>query len=199
MDDRRTSSRQEGKKVTRSFKISKALDEAVVSEAGKQGITPSSFINRLLTQYFDWWHYASKESSFLTLDRLVLTAMIEDIDEERIGDLARSIAMMSTRDFLKFRFGKIDSETASRFLGMLDLYMHWGDVKTIRKEGGGLEVLVRHDMGIKWSIFTSEFVSSLLSSFLDMRATVEFSTFGCSVLAVPAREKQEKAHSSPMS
>jgi len=190
MDDRRTSSRQEGKKVTRAFKISKALDEAVVSEAGKQGITPSSFINRLLTQYFDWWHYASKGSSFLTLDRLVLTAMIEDIDEERIGDIARGIAMMSTRDFLRFRFGKLDSETASRFLEMLDLYMHWGDVKTFRREGGGLEVLVKHDSGIKWSIFTSEFVSSLLSSFLDMRTTIEFSTFGCSVLAVPAREQQ---------
>ena len=190
MDDRRTSSRQEGKKVTRSFKISKALDEAVVLEAGKQGITPSSFINRLLTQYFDWWRYASKGSSFLTLDRLVLMAMIDDIDEERIGDMARSIAIMTTRDFLRFRFGNLDSETASRFLEMMDLYMHWGEVKTIRREGGGLEVLVKHDMGIKWSIFTSEFVSSLLSSFLDMRTTVEFSTFGCSVLAIPAREKQ---------
>src|SRR4029077_1459704 len=103
MDDRRTSSRQEGQKVTRAFKISKALDEAVVSEAGKQGITPSSFLNRLLTQYFDWWRHASKGSSFLTLDRLFLTALIDVVDEGRIGDIARSIAMMTTRDFLRFR------------------------------------------------------------------------------------------------
>jgi hypothetical protein len=189
MDDHRASSRQEGKKVTRAFKITKALDEAVISQAEKQGITPSSFINRLLLQYFDWWHYASKGSTFLTLDRLVLTALIEDLDEEKTSDIARSIALITARDFLKFRFGKLDSETVFNFLGALDLYMHWGDVKTIKREDGGLEVLVKHDMGIKWSIFISEFVSSLLSSFLDMQTSVEFSTFGCDVLAVPAGVK----------
>jgi hypothetical protein len=190
MDDHRASSRLEGKKVTRAFKITKSMDEAIITEASKQGITASSFINRLLTQYFDWWHYASKGSSFLVLDRLVLTAMIEDLEEEKIGDIARSIAVMTTRDFLKFRFGELDSETVLEFLGMLDSYMHWGDVKTIKREGGGLEVLVKHEMGIKWSIFASEFISSLLSSFLGMHATVEFSTFGCAVLAVPAGGKR---------
>jgi hypothetical protein len=184
MDDRR-SSRLEGKKITRAFKITKSSDEAIIAEAGKQGVTPSSFISRLLTQYFDWWHYASKGSSFLVLDRLVLMAMIEDLEEEKVGDIARSIAVMTTRDFLKFRFGGLDSETVLKFLGMLDSYMHWGDVKTIKSEGGALEVLVKHEMGIKWSIFASEFVSSILASFLGMHVTVEFSTFGCAVLAVP--------------
>jgi hypothetical protein len=190
MDDRRSSLRLEGKKITRAFKITKALDEAVITEAGNQGITPSSFINRLLTQYFDWGHYASKGSSFLTLDRQVLMALLQDLDEEKTGDVARSIALIRTRDFLRFRFGKVDSETVFKFLGILDLYMHWGDVKTTKREDGGMEVLVKHDLGMKWSIFTSEFVSSLLSSFLDMRTSVEFSTFGCAVEAVPAGEKR---------
>jgi hypothetical protein len=186
MDDQRATSRQGGKKVTRAFKISKALDDALISQAEKQGITPSSFMNQLLMQYFDWWHYSSKGSSFLTLDKLVIAALIEDLDEEKTSDIARSIALIATRDFLKFRFGKLDSETVLTFLGTLDRYMHWGDVKTIKSEKGGLEVLVKHDLGIKWSIFISEFISSLLSSFLDMQTSVEISTFGCVVLAVQA-------------
>jgi hypothetical protein len=190
MNGHRASLRQEGKKVTRAFKITKALDDAIIAEAEKQGITSSSFMNHLLVQYFDWWHYASKGSAFLSLDRLVLMALIEDLDEEKISDIARSITLVATRDFLKFRFGKLDSETVFTFLGTLDLYMHWGNVKTTKREDGGLEVLVKHDMGIKWSIFTSEFVSSLLSSFLDMKSSVEFSTFGCSVLAVPAGKER---------
>jgi len=189
MDDRRSSARLAGKKVTRAFKITKALDDAVISQAEKQGITPSSFINRLLGQYFDWWQYASKGSGFLTLDRLVLMAMIEDLDEEKTSDIARSIALITTRDFLKFRFGKLDSETLFKFLDMLDHYMHWGDVKTLRREDEAVEVLVKHDMGIKWSIFISEFVSGLMSSFLDMQTSVEISTFGCTVLAIQEEKK----------
>jgi hypothetical protein len=184
VDGQRAASRQAGRKVTRAFKITEALDDAVVTQAEKQGITPSSFINRLLAQYFDWWQYASKGSAFLAIDRLVVVALIEDLDEEKTSDIARSIALITTRDFLKFRFERLDSETVFAFLAMLDQYMHWGDVKTIKRDDEGLEVLVKHDMGIKWSIFISEFISSLLSSFLDMRTSVEISTFGCTVIAV---------------
>jgi hypothetical protein len=189
MDGHRASARSAGKKVTRAFKITKALDEAVISEADKQGITPSSFINRVLGEYFDWSNYAAKGSGFVTLDRLVLMAMIEDLDEEKTGDIARSIAVVSTRDFLRFRFGNTNPETLFKFLDMLDHYMHWGDVKTLRREGG-VEVLVKHDMGIKWSIFISEFISSLLSSFLGLQTSAEISTFGCTVLA--NKEEEER-------
>jgi hypothetical protein len=190
MDDRRPSARLAGKKVTRAFKITKALDEALVSQAERQGITPSSFINHLLGEYFDWWLYASKGARFLTLDRLVLVALMEDLDEEKTSDIARSIAVVTARDFLKFRFGKLDSESLFKFLDMLDQHMQWGDVKILRREDEGVEVLVKHDMGIKWSIFVSEFISSLFSSFLDMQTSVEISTLGCTVLAVQEEEKR---------
>src|SRR6185437_11408242 len=101
-----SSSRREGKKVTRAFKITKTLDDALISQAEKQGISPSSFVNHLLVQYFQWWRYASRGSTFVTLDRRVLAALIEDLDEEKVADIARSIALIVTRDFLKFRFGK---------------------------------------------------------------------------------------------
>ena len=189
MDGGGTSSRRDGKKVTRAFKITKSLDDALISQAERQGITPSSFINHLLVEYFEWWHYASKGSTFVTLDRRVLVALIEDLDEEKIADVARSIALIVTRDFLKFRFGKLDSETVFQFFSTLDLHMNWGEVKTIKRDDGGMEVLIKHDMGMKWSIFISEFVSSLLPSFLNMQTSVEFSTFGCAVLVVPEAKK----------
>jgi hypothetical protein len=190
MDGDEAPSRQEGKKVTRAFKITKAMDDAVISHAEKHGITPSSFINRLLGQYLEWWQYASKGSAFVTLDRRVLMALIEDLDEERIADVARSIALITTRDFLKFRFGKLDSQTVLRFFEMLDAHMNWGEVKTLKTEEGGLEVLIKHDMGIKWSIFISEYISSLLPSFLGLQTRVEYSTFSCSVTTIPSGKRR---------
>jgi hypothetical protein len=184
MDNHRAFVRR-GKKVTRAFKITEALDDAIISQAEKRGITPSSFISHVMTEYFEWWIYSSKGSAFVIVDRRVLTALMEGLDEEKIVDVARSIALITTREFLKFHFGKLDSETVLEFLDTLGLHMNWGDVKTVEKSDGGVEVLVTHELGIRWSIFVSEFIANLLSSYLDMQTTTEYSTFGCTVLASP--------------
>jgi hypothetical protein len=64
------------KKVTRLFRIAKDLDDALVIQSSRRGITPSSFVNNLLVQYFDWWQFAGKGS------------IIEEVGEERTADMA---------------------------------------------------------------------------------------------------------------
>ena len=173
---------QKARKVTRAFKISKSLDDAVILHSDKAGITPSSFLNHLLVQYFDWWEFDTHGSSMLTLDRRLFGSLIEELDEERIADIAKSVALMTSREFIKFRGSRLDTEGILSYLELVGAHMNWGQV-TVNRDGGDLEVLVKHDLGIKWSLFLSEFISSLLSSFLAMETSSEFSTFGCSVRA----------------
>lgn len=140
-------------------------------------------MSQLMKQYFEWWRYSSKESQFLVIDRRVLVAMIDNLDEEKVVDIATSISLITMRDFLRLRFGKLDTKTMLEFLDTLDLHMNWGNLKTTEEPDGGIEVLVTHALGIKWSIFVSEFISNMLSSYLNMRTATEYSTFGCTVIA----------------
>jgi hypothetical protein len=171
------------KKVTRAFKIAENLDDVLIQHSEKSGITPSSFINNLLIQYFDWWQFAQKRGSFMVLDRRLIRAIIEEVDDDTSVDIARSVAVMMSREFMMSRFGKVDKDSIFRFLEMLDNNMNWGEMTPTKTEGGKLEVMVKHDLGVKWSLFVSEFISSLFSSFLAMKTTSEFSTFGCSITA----------------
>jgi hypothetical protein len=173
------------KKVTRAFKIAKNLDDVLVLQSDKSGITPSSFINNLLMQYFDWWQFAEKSSSFMVLDERLFRVIIEEVDDDTSVDIARSVALMVSREFMMFRFGKVDKVSISRYLEILGNRMNWGEITTINTEGGKVEVVAKHDLGVKWSLFLSEFISSLFSSFLAMKTTSEISTFGCSITAIP--------------
>jgi hypothetical protein len=176
----------QAKKVTRAFKIAKNLDDVLVKRSEKSGITPSSFINNLLIQYFDWWQFAEKKGSFMVFDRRLITALIEEIDEEKSVDIARSVALMMSREFMMFRFGKIDRDSVLDFLEILSDHMNWGEI-TIKSERENLVVMVKHELGARWSLFLSEFISNLFSSFLEMETTFEFSTFGCTITAHPQR------------
>ncbi len=173
------------KKVTRAFKIAKNLDDLLVVQSDKSGITPSSFINNLLVQYFDWWKFTEKRSSFMIFDKRLIMAIIEEVNDGAIVDIARSVAVMMSREFMLSRFGKVDKDSIFRFLEILDNHMNWGELTPIKIEGGKLEVIMRHDLGVKWSLFLSEFISSFFSSFLAMKTTTEISTFGCSITAFP--------------
>lgn len=184
MDVRQDSSVR-ARKVTRAFKLAKNLDDAVILQSDKRGITPSSFMNNLLVQYFDWWQFAEKGSPFMALDRRLLMTIIDEVSEEKSTDIARSMALMTSREFIKSRFGKLDLDSVLGFLELLGARMNWGEITTRKSNVGALEVTVKHDMGAKWSVFLSEFISSLFSAFLDMETVSEFSTFGCSVTATP--------------
>ncbi len=176
--------KNERRRISRAFKIGENLDRALLEKSEKMGMTPSSLVNQILIRYLDWSQYVSDGSTFLTIDRQTLTAMIENLSEDRIIEVARSTALVATHNFVKFRYNEINSDTILDYLELMSTYMNLADISTRRgKDNNSFEVLVRHLMGIKWSVFLSEFISGLFSSFLEMETTSEISPLGCSVLA----------------
>ena len=185
------SSRRGSKKVTRAFKIEQNLDDAIQAEARKAGITPSSLVSQILTRHVKWVKYTGLGSTFLTIDREVMGSFVEEIDEDRLVELARSLALVSTHNFLKFRYQKINVETVLDFLEALSSYSNFGEIRVVsdeKRESEGfstsLEINIRHSLGMKWSIFLSEYLAGMLSSFLEFRTTTEVSQLGCTVTAV---------------
>ncbi|MHB8568242.1 MAG: hypothetical protein ACYC7D_07320 [Nitrososphaerales archaeon] len=176
--------KQDRKKLTRAIKISENLDTAIVDYANKIGITPSSLVNQILMRHLDWGQYMSDTSPFVVIDKQIFIALIENITEERIVEVARSIALVTTHNFIKFRYKKVDERSVLDYFETVSSYMNLGELNTIEdKQGNQLEIIMRHALGIKWSIFLTEFVSGILSSFLNMETHSEISTLGCSVIA----------------
>ncbi|HZW57069.1 MAG TPA: hypothetical protein VFF30_12340 [Nitrososphaerales archaeon] len=189
-------SRQQGinkarKKVTRAFKIDDNLDRTIAGQAEKTGITPSSLVSQILRRYVEWGQFTGVGTNFVTIDKEVFAAFLDELSEDRIVEIARSSALVSTHNFLKFRYQRINFDTIRDFLGSLSAHSNVGEVRIMEDEdtehSGRYEINARHSLGMKWSIFLSEYISGILSSFLEMQTTTEeLSPLGCSVIAVRA-------------
>ncbi len=201
----RANSIRASRKVTRAFKLEQELDQAITAQAQKIGITPSSLVSQILRKHVSWGQYIGNGTSFLTIDTEIFKSMLEELSEDRIVEIARSSALVSTENFLKFRYQKIDVISVFDFLEALYLYSNLGETNIIsqgeeededevRKTGpkrtraNRYEINVRHPFGIKWSIFLSEYIQGILSSFLEMQTSAEVSPLGCSIEAVMGRQ-----------
>ena len=181
--------KHERKKVTRAFKIENSLDAAITSKASKIGITPSSLVSQVLARYVEWGQYTGPGSTFLTIDRQLITSFLEELSEDKIIEIARSSVLISTHNFLKFRYQKINLQTVMNYLETLSSFCNIGETNVIQEEEGHrYEFNVRHSFGMKWSIFLSEYIAGILSSFLEMQTTTEVSPLGCSIVAVKKKE-----------
>jgi hypothetical protein len=180
------------RKVTRAFKLEESLDTAITGHAKKIGITPSSLVSQVLRKYVEWGQYVGPGTTFLTIDKEVLLSFLEETSEDRLVDMARGSALVSTHNFLKFRYRKINFDTVMDFLGLLSSYSNIGEMNFVADEEdrNRYEINVRHSLGMKWSVFLSEYISGMLSSFLGMQAKTEVSPLGCSIFAVVSREQR---------
>jgi len=182
--------KQGRKKVTRAFKIEDNLDAAITTKAKKIGITPSSLVSQILRRHIEWGQYIGLGTTFLTIDKEIFASFLEETSEDRLIEIARSSSLVSTHNFLKFRYQKINFNTVMDFLETLSSYSNIGETNIVMDEENDshLEINVRHSFGMKWSIFLSEYISGILSSFLEMQTNREVSQLGCTIIAV--RPKQ---------
>lgn len=170
------------RKVTRAFKIDETLDREIADQARKIGITPSSLVSQVLRGYTEWGRYTGKGTNFVTIDTEIFKSFIQELDEEKIIEIARSSALVETHNFLKFRFQRIDPDTVLKFIEVLSSNANIGEASVIVNDDS-YEINLRHSLGVNWSVFLSEYIQGMLSSFLEMRTTAEVSPFGCSVTA----------------
>jgi len=176
------------KKVTRAFKMEDDLDREISWQAKKKSITTSSLINQILRRYTDWYQYIGHGSNFLTLDKEMFASFLYEISEEKLIEIARSSALVSIHSFLQFRYPKINLDTIMDYFSNLSSYSNLGEINIIDEGHDRFEIHIRHPFGMKWSIFQAEYISGILSSFLEMQTTTEVSPLSCSISAVRKKE-----------
>jgi hypothetical protein len=174
------------RKVTRAFKIEEGLDHAITNQAKKIGITTSSFVNQVLRRYTEWGQYIGPRSNFLTIDMEIFKSFLQELDDETIVEIARSSALVATHNYLKFRYQKVNFDIVINFIETLASNANIGEANIVesREEKNHYEINVRHSLGIKWSLFLSEYIQGIFSSFLEMYTSSEVSPLGCTIIAV---------------
>ena len=161
------------KTVGRSFRIDEEWLNVLAEEAEKQGVSVNALLNRLLQQYA-YIRYMLRYGA-ITLTSKGFSSLLECCPEDKVRENGRNAGSTITRDLLLTMGAAHDysfvillvKKILSEFAGWFECDHH------IKRDK---EILhLRHDLGIKWSIYLSEVAAGTFNSILNKEVTIELS------------------------
>jgi len=161
------------KTVGRSFRIAEEWLNVLNEEAEKQGVSVNSLLNRILQQYA-YIRYMLRYGA-ITLTRKGFSGILECCPEDKVRENGRNAGSTITRDILltmgvtpNYSFViLLVKKILSEFAGWFECDHHVKRDKEI--------LHLRHDLGIKWSIYLSEVAAGTFNSILNKEVTIELS------------------------
>ncbi|MGC8936639.1 MAG: hypothetical protein ACP5KV_04660 [Candidatus Methanomethylicaceae archaeon] len=153
---------------TRTFRLDFDVLKELEQEARKQGATVNGLVCRILRNYVRVESRANQIGiiSFFRNDFIELLSML---DEGKISELGAKLGTSTTKEAILLLFGGLSINTFREFLILfLCGYLKWTSLYEIENKDY-LEIRVRHDMGIKWSLFIKNYIESALISALQIK------------------------------
>lgn len=173
IDTSRMTSRN-SKSITMTFRINENVLEKMKENAEDRDISLNTLANQIFKRYIEWESYQPK-LGMIPIARPVLIRLFENIDEEKIVDIATNVGRDVVKDIALFMKHRIDIDS---FLEWFETRMKTASVEISHQEMDGNRkvhsYIIKHDLGKNWSLFHKTIFESILQELLG-RALKEVS------------------------
>jgi hypothetical protein len=159
------------KTIGRSFRINEEWLNVLNEEAERQGLSVNSVLNRLLQQYA-YLRYMLRFGA-ITLTREGFASLLKCCPDNELKEKGRTAGSKITKDLL-LTMGVPPTYDFTVFLvkKLLSDFAGWFECDHHIKRDK--EILhLRHDLGMKWSIYLSEVASGTFNALLKKEVQVE--------------------------
>jgi hypothetical protein len=152
---------------TASFRIDDSLLEALLVESESKQISLNTLVNQVLREYIDWYANAPKVG-YMIVRKSLMSAMLEEFNEDDIRQLARITSKQSREINLLFA-SEYNIDTA---LKVIEYKMRMSGY-VYRKEirDNQYVYVIEHGMGPKWSLYLAELFAA---EFQEVKHQAEF-------------------------
>lgn len=165
--------------ATRAIRIAKDLDRILQQEAQKRNITVNGLISSVLTRFAEWDRYA-EEFGLAALPTQVLRKLTKLADEELIAKAGAELGPELLRSEVIFWYKQVTLQTFLEWFALFSKYS--GLHKTsITKTDGDYIIVIRHEVGEKWSVFLKNYFESAFKARLGIAPETEISEFQVSI------------------
>ena len=174
--------------IVRTFRLPVKRDISLVAEAEERGVTVNGLVNLILEEHQGWAKMA-RESGFVWIHRSLYRALIEEVDEEVLRRLGRTVVLSWVEDAARYRYQSTDPE---RILDVLEFrYSHDPLMKAkFTRDRGDYSLVFTHDMGPKFSIIAEEVAKEIATRYFHVQPQI---TRGESVVTARFRARPPKA------
>lgn len=162
------------KSITMTFRINENVLEKMKENTEDRDISLNTLANQIFKRYIEWESYQPK-LGMIPIARPVLIQLFENIDEEKIVDIATNVGRDVVKDIALFMKHRIDIDS---FLEWFETRMKTASVEISHQEMDGNRkvhsYIIKHDLGKNWSLFHKTIFESILQELLG-RALKEVS------------------------
>jgi hypothetical protein len=158
------------KTVLRTVRISESSAHSLENEAVDESTTVNALINSIIRRHFEWDKKA-EETGFTSIHRSVLKAIIEELDDEALLRIGRDVVPGWFKDMAEYWF---QDSSPDRILDTINLRFKFNPLMRVRitREGDKYTVVLRHDLGPKWSILAEGAARELTRKYFHVEAQI---------------------------
>lgn len=135
------------KSITMTFRINENVLEKMKENAEDRDISLNTLANQIFKRYIEWESYQPK-LGMIPIARPVLIRLFENIDEEKIVDIATNVGRDVVKDIALFMKHRIDIDS---FLEWFETRMKTASVEISHQEMDGNRkvhsYIIKHDLG----------------------------------------------------
>lgn len=163
--------------TTITFRINTSVMDKLRQESESKGMSINSFVNQLLKHYTEWDAFEPR-IGMIPFPKNVLRNMFSDMSEEQIIKLATNIGQKTAIEMAMFMKGRIN---VFDFVSWMEMRLKNSGSEIVHrvteKDDDGDEatmlihaLIIRHDMGEKWSLYLRSLLESSISDVFKARA-----------------------------
>lgn len=164
MKERRNRTNVEKRKKTStvSFRIDAEYDKILRIEAEEKKVSLNTLVNQIFGEYVDWNRYV-KQFGTIVLSRDAFKLILNNLEEDKIINLAIDIATKAPEEFILFKWKEITFENVIGFIKMFFDHCGYGNYNYHFDEDNQTHGFsIRHELGHKGSVFLKAYIESVI-------------------------------------
>jgi hypothetical protein len=155
---------------TITFRLPSSLIEELRKDAELEKISLNTFVSKIFTNHIQWERYERKVG-LLPMTKPFIKEVLNQLTDDQIANLAQKIEKQNFKDIFKFIK---ESHHLDDFVAFLRTWLtaSWMQHNIVIRDDS-YSFTIRHDLGIKWSLYVKIVVTELSHDVLNKRVESE--------------------------
>jgi hypothetical protein len=163
------SSRPRAKSETVSFRVPTDLRLILEVEARKSGVALNTLVIQIFARYASWGQFAGT-LKLLPVNKDLLREIFQSMQKEKIVEIGKRLGETTGHEEILFLFQRVNPTT---FIDYMDVWTSNFDACKHRYNGKTHYYTIHHDVNLNFSIFTKEYVHSMIQSTIPRTVNFE--------------------------
>lgn len=152
------------KTATISFRMDSKYEQLLRNEAEEKKVSLNTLANQIFGEHLEWQRYIERFGT-IVMSKDAFKLVLEFLSEEKVIDLAISIASKAPMEFILFKWKDLSSDNVINFVRMFFGHCGYGQYDYVKDKSTN-KFSIRHELGRKGSLFLTTYIKTVVKSTL---------------------------------